>query len=141
MTTPAALWGIHAGRTGDADALFLKRSRVALGWPAMGDLAGLPPTRDAFKAAVAAAYPDKKTNAIPNNAGQLYRFVHEMKHGDLVAYPSKADRQVHLGRVQGSYAYDPKTEPAYPNTRAVQWLRAVPDPGSRRARCTRSARP
>lgn len=120
------LWGIHAGRTGDADALFLKKHRVALGWPAMGDLAALPPTRDAFKAAVAAAYPDRKPAAVPNNAGQLYRFVHEMKPGDLVAYPSKRDRLVHLGRVEDAYAYDPATEPAYPNVRAVRWSRAVP---------------
>ena len=45
----ATLWGIHGGRTGDADGIFLKKNQVALGWDAMGDLAALPPTRDAFK--------------------------------------------------------------------------------------------
>jgi restriction system protein len=49
-----------------------------------------------------------------------------MKVGDLIAYPSKNDRQVHLGRIQGDYKYDPKTEPGYPHVRAVKWLRAVP---------------
>jgi len=33
-----ALWGIHAGRTGDADTLFHGHNVVALGWPGMGDL-------------------------------------------------------------------------------------------------------
>ena len=120
------IWGIHAGRTGDADSLFLKQSRVALGWSKMGDLSKLPPDREAFKSAVTQAYPDLKPGAIPNNAGQLFRFAHEMKQGDLVIYPSKRDRQLHIGRVEGQYSYDPATEPGYPNARAVKWLRAVP---------------
>ena len=43
------LWGLHAGKYGDADELFLQHNRIALGWPDMGDLAPLAPTRDAFK--------------------------------------------------------------------------------------------
>ena len=26
------IWGIHGGKTGDADSLFLKKSYVAIGW-------------------------------------------------------------------------------------------------------------
>ena len=120
------LWGIHAGKTGDADSLFLRKNVVAVGWTRMGDLSKLKPDRDSFKARVAEAYPDKKPGAIPNNAGQLIRFVHEMKVGDVVVYPSKRDRQIHLGRVGGDYRYDPNTDPAYPHQRAIEWLRAVP---------------
>lgn len=120
------IWGIHAGRTGDAHTLFLKKHRIAVGWHQMGDLSKIKADREAFKAQVAAVYPEKKPMAIPNNAGQLFRFVHEMKKGDLVVYPSKRDRQVHLGRVEGDYQHDPKTEPDYPNVRAVKWLKAVP---------------
>ncbi len=122
----ANIWGIHGGKTGDADTLFLKNGRVAVGWSKMGDLAALRPERDAFKARVAEVYPEKKPGAIPNNAGQLFRFVHEMKPGDIVVYPSKRDRQVHLGQVEGGYTYDPKTEPGYPNVRAVKWLQSAP---------------
>jgi predicted Mrr-cat superfamily restriction endonuclease len=57
----------------------------------MGDLAPLEPNREAFKARVAEVYPEAKLGAIPNNAGQLFRFVHEMAVGDLVVYPSKRD--------------------------------------------------
>jgi len=49
-----------------------------------------------------------------------------MKSGDIVVYPSKRDRQVHIGRVSGSYRYDPDGELSYPNRRTVKWLRAVP---------------
>jgi restriction system protein len=125
-TSNATIWGIHAGRTGDADSLFLKKNCIAVGWDEMGDLSVLKPDREAFKAKVIEVYPRVKPGAIPNYAGQVFRFVHEMKPGDLVVYPSKRDRQVHLGRIEGDYHYDPATNPGYPQARAVKWLRAVP---------------
>jgi restriction system protein len=124
--TEATMWGIHGGRYGDADALFKRHKVVALGWTDMGDLSRLGKDREAFRAVVADVYNDAKPGAIPNYTGQLFRFVHEMQVGDLVVYPSQEDRQVHLGRVEGEYVYDPKTEPAYPHHRAVQWLKALP---------------
>ena len=33
-----SLWGIHAGKTGDADDLFIKKNVVALGWNQVHDL-------------------------------------------------------------------------------------------------------
>lgn len=92
----------------------------------MGDLSNLASDREAFKAKVAATYPDKKPGAIPNNAGQLFRFVHEMKVGDIVVYPSKRERKIHLGHVDGPYRHDVSREEGYPNRRAMQWLREVP---------------
>jgi len=120
------IWGIHGGRTGDADSLFLKKNCVAIGWDGVGDLSKVKPDREAFKAKVAEGYPHFKPGAIPNSAGQLFRFVHEMQAGDIVVYPSKRDRQVHLGRIEGPYKYDPSLESGYPNLRPVKWLRAVP---------------
>ena len=38
-----------------------------------------------------------------------------MKDGDVVVYPSKRDRMVHLGRIEGGYKYDPGGEPGYPH--------------------------
>jgi restriction system protein len=57
QTADTNLWGIHAGKTGDADSLFLKKNCVAVGWTEMGDLSALKPDRDAFKARVAEVYP------------------------------------------------------------------------------------
>lgn len=122
----AALWGIHAGKTGDANTLFLKKNCVALGWAKMGDLSALKGDREAFKAQIAKSYPGTKPGAIPGNAGQLFRFIYEMKPGDLVIYPSKHDRHVHIGRVEGAYQYDPVTEPGYPHRRSVAWLKDLP---------------
>ena len=120
------MWGMHAGRTGDADRLFLKENRVAVGWDKVGDLSKLDATRNAFKAAIAQAYPDKLPGAIPVDGGQLFRFIHEMNVGDVVVYSSKKDRQVHIGKVEGSYEYDPSLEEGYPHSRSVRWLKSVP---------------
>jgi restriction system protein len=122
----SAIWGIHAGKTGDADTLFLKKNAVAVGWPKIGNLAELKPDRDAFKAKMAAAYPEAKPRAVPTNAGQLFRFVHEMRTGDYVAYPSKRDRLIHLGKVTGPYRYDPNADGGYQHQHSVQWVRSVP---------------
>ena len=122
----ATIWGIHAGEQGEADGLFKKNHVVALGWAKMGDLSKLKADRDAFKAKVAECYPDTKPGAIPNNAGQLFRFVHEMKVGDVIVYPSKRERQIHIGRVEAPYKYDPGLDSDYPNLRAVKWLNTLP---------------
>jgi restriction system protein len=124
--TEATLWGIHAGRTGDADALFLKKNVIAVGWDRLGDLSKLGSDRDAFKAAIEKAWPEKKPGAIPNNAGQLFRFLYEVRVNDIVVYPSKHDRHVHLGKVTGEYRYDPSLEPSYPNLRSVSWMQSAP---------------
>ena len=120
------IWGIHAGKTGDADYLFLKKNVVALGWDKMKDLSKIQPEREAFKKKVAEVYPDAKPGAIPNNAGQMFRFLYEMKEGDIVLYPSNRDRKIHIGKITGPYRYDPTTEHGYPNLRPVEWIKTLP---------------
>lgn len=124
--TEKTIWGIHAGKTGDADSLFLKKNVVALGWIEMGDIGKFPPDREAFKEQVKAVHADWKPGHVYNSAGQLYRFVHEMKVGDLVAYPSKRDRQIHIGEITGEFEYRPDLMEGYPQVRAVKWLKHVP---------------
>ncbi|MCK6548447.1 restriction endonuclease [Myxococcota bacterium] len=119
------VWGIHAGRGGEAEQLFLEQKVIALGWAKVVDLSTLKPEREVFKAKIAELYPDKKAGAIPNAAGQLFRFVHEVKVGDLVLYSSKTTRQIHLGIIEGAYTYEPSAIDAYPHRRRVKWLRAV----------------
>lgn len=122
----ATIWGIHGGKTGDANSLFFKKDCVAIGWAKIGDLSKIPPDRESYKATVAKTYPDAKPGAIPTNAGQLFRFVHEMQVGDLVVYPSKQDRKIHIGKIEGAYRYDPSLEESYPNIRPVKWLKSLP---------------
>jgi restriction system protein len=131
MATKAAptLWGIHAGKTGDADTLFLQHNVIALGWPQLGNLKDLGPTREDFKKKYAQVFAEaakKKPGTVPTSAGQLFRFAHEMAIGDHVVYPSKHTKTVHIGRITGEYYYDASIEPPYPQRRKVEWLKAIP---------------
>jgi len=92
----------------------------------MGDLSLLRADREAFKEKYVEIYPNAKKGGIATVSGVPYRFLHEMKEGDLIAYPSKQDRHIHIGRIQGGYRYDPVGERGYPHRRSVQWLKHVP---------------
>jgi restriction system protein len=87
------LWGFHIYASGDT---FVKEGRIALGWSEMGDLSSISPTREAFKAKVREIYGDQ--SHVTNSAGQLFRFVTEMKSGDIVLYRSKVGPRFILER-------------------------------------------
>ena len=115
------VWGIH---TMD-DYMFLNRNLIAIGWKPMGDLTLIAPEREAFKARYKEVYPDSKMQAIANSAGMLYRFVHEAKVGDYVVFPSKVNREINIGVIEGDYLYSPQ-EAEYVQTRKVKWLKHLP---------------
>jgi restriction system protein len=62
----------------------------------IGDPSAIKSDRESFKARIAEAYPETKPGALPLAAGQIFRFIHEPKVGDVVVYPSKHDRQVNI---------------------------------------------
>lgn len=84
------IWGIHAGRTGDADTMFLKQNCIAIGWEEMGDLSKLAPDREAFRTKYVDSYPNAKQGAIATVSGIPFRFLHEMKKGRLGRLPFQA---------------------------------------------------
>ena len=49
-----------------------------------------------------------------------------MQIGDLVVYPSKMDRMVNLGTIQGNYEFRPSSSDTDgPNRRLVRWIRQI----------------
>lgn len=116
-TPQSKMWGIHSRD----DALFRHDNLIAIGWKEMGDLSKLPDTREAFKTRFAQVYPDSKKAAIPTAAGMLYRFVYELQIGDYIVYPSKHDRKINLGIVEGAYIFNP--EQHYSHQRKVKWIK------------------
>lgn len=115
------IWGIH---TTD-DSLFLHDNVVAIGWKEFGDCSKLEATREAYKNHYIKSYPDGKKGAVATSAGMLYRFVHEMKIGDHVVYPSKSDRKINIGVVESDFIYNP-TAALYVQQRKVKWLKHLP---------------
>jgi restriction system protein len=124
--TETTCWGIHAGKTGDGHTLFLDGNCIAIGWREAGDLRNIKADRESFKAKMKEVYPDRKPAALPSMAGQPFRFIHEIEIGDVVIYPSKHDRKIHLGNVTGDYEFKPSKEHGYSHVRAVKWVRALP---------------
>jgi restriction system protein len=123
-TQELPIWGIHMGK-GHADRPIVG-GFISIGWSKIGDLSRLPADRDAFKKAFQVSYPQIKPAAVPVVAGTLFRFVSEMKIGDLVIYPSKIDRMVNLGTIKGGYEFNPSSDDMDgPNRRLVKWTGAI----------------
>lgn len=112
------VWGIHT----QDDNLFLKKGVIAIGWSEMGDLSNIDATRDAFKERYMQVYPDAKKGNIALGTGMLFRFCHEVQIGDYVVFPSKSNREVNIGIVEGGYVYDAK-QVEYMQTRKVKWIK------------------
>lgn len=115
------VWGIH----NMSPTLFFDKNVIALGWEQMGDLSLLPTDRDAYKEKYKAVYPEASQGNVNNGAGMLYRFCHEAKIGDYVVYPSKKDRMINIGQIEGEYQYD-SSESEYVQQRKVNWLKQLP---------------
>jgi hypothetical protein len=91
------IWGIHT----QDDNLFLKNNVIAIGWSDMGNLNNIDANRDAFKEKYIQIYPNAKKGSVANGAGMLYRFRHEVQVGDYIVFPSKSNREVNIGVVEG----------------------------------------
>jgi len=116
------VWAVRAGSAGQADSIFLEQDQIALSFGEVGgEVSRLPASRGAFKEAFSrSAHP--KPASIPMQAGQLYRFVHEMRIGDRVIYPRKADRTLHWGEVVGPYVFEGDGADEFTHRRSVRWL-------------------
>ncbi|MDD6435386.1 MAG: restriction endonuclease [Clostridiales bacterium] len=115
------VWGIHT----QDDKLFLQDSVVAIGWREFGDLSVLNATREDFKQHYLDVYPDAKKGAVANSAGMLYRFAHEAQKGDYVVFPSRSDRMVNIGVIEGDYSYVAAAH-EYVQQRKVKWIKHLP---------------
>lgn len=114
------IWGIH---TKD-DNMFLQKDVIAIGWKEMGDLSKIDASRDAFKEKYLQVYPDAKKGSVANGAGMLYRFACEVQVGDYVVFPSKIDRMINLGVVEGGYEYDADAA-EYVQQHKVKWMKHI----------------
>lgn len=115
------VWGIHTQN----DSLFLNKDLIAIGWRDFGDLSKVEESRDAFKAHYIEAYPDAKKGQIANGVGMLYRFLHEVQIGDYVVFPSKTDRKINIGTIDGDYYFE-DSDGEYVQRRKVKWLKHIP---------------
>jgi len=91
MPKPTHAWVVRAGIDNELADIVEVKELIAVGWPEMGDLSDCK-SRDAIKARYAEVYPDHASGRVPVNAGQLYRFGHEIADQDYVLTYLKASR-------------------------------------------------
>ena len=117
-----AMWMVRAGRGGVVHDSFKDRGVVAVGWSKAGD-AGAFPSREALRERLRASMDD---NGAAAGASVLWRFVHEIEEGDAVLTYDPGARVYAVGRVIGSYRFDPAGPEAeegnpYTHLRDVRW--------------------
>ncbi|MGV9297442.1 AAA family ATPase [Amycolatopsis sp. NPDC003676] len=112
------MWGIHNDQL-DIDPV--ADGAVRIGWDGTGDLSDVASSRDAFKQRLAETMPEIEPKTIAGSAGTLYRFVHEIKIGDIIVTPNRLKRTLNIGRVSGQYEFHPSS-PVHRHWRPVDWL-------------------
>jgi len=118
------MWMIRAGRGSENVEDFLGHGIVALGDKLLGVV---PPTikKDALLELYAKQYPDEKEGSRASWAGQLLRFITEIKIGDDVATFNREQRKYLLGKVTSDYKWDDKLIEDLPAIRRVEWAHEV----------------
>jgi hypothetical protein len=124
------VWIVRAGRGGRYEQLALGEDVCVIGWGELGEIQATA-TRDDLKASITEVYGEASPPSLASQAGQVYRFVHEIAINDLVILPlMSASGHVAIGTITGDYAYreDPPFEGTDArHTRPVEWLaRSLP---------------
>lgn len=118
----ANIWGIHNTNN---ERLLLEDNIIALGWDKMGDLSTVRKDKKIYYDLYNEVYPDSKKQSLAVSASTIYRFVNEAKVGDYVVYPTKFNRMVNIGQIEGEYFFN-KKEVQYPHQKRVKWIKEVP---------------
>jgi restriction system protein len=118
------IWGIRAGKGGEAHDLFISAGVIALADAGLGDLGKLPESRDDFYTAYRKKHPEETRTGSAGVGGKFFRFIHEISVGDLVVYPALSDKAIYVGSVTADYVFD-KVSP-FPHRRSVLWKFVIP---------------
>lgn len=110
------IWMVRS-QGGELLPAFLDHKVVALGWEALGNLAGK--NRHQIKELVQKNYPHEK--AVFQWIGIIDAFVNFIKKGDYIITYDKSRRLYYVGEVVSDYYFDDKIIKDYPNLRNVKW--------------------
>lgn len=119
----ARVWLIRAGREGRYEQLALGENIALIGWSDLGDIRSAD--RDQLKLMIRQVYGEERPQSLASQAGQIFRFVHDVELGDIAVLPLLSDPgHVAIGRVSGEYEYreEERFGPDARNTRRVEWF-------------------
>lgn len=119
-----SLWLVRAGKHGAEEQIAIDQNVVTIGWNEFPSFSKIK-TRNDLTAVYRKEYPDVSKNKSGNEIGQIWRFIHEIKIGDLVALPLKMQSAISIGRVEGDYEYKELADHVK-HIRRVKWLKTLP---------------
>lgn len=119
-----ALWMVRAGKYGEQENIIFENNVFAVEWNELGDLSKIK-TKDELKEIYQKIYTDTSKNRMATHISQIWRFVHEIKIGDLVSIPLKIKNSIMFGIVEGEYKYQKLSENVK-HTRKAKWIKEIP---------------
>jgi AAA domain (dynein-related subfamily) len=118
------VWCCRAGAEGQEE-LALDQNVAVIGWSSLGPLSP-ELSLEEIKKKIEEVKHEHRTQSQAMQAGEIYRFIHEISEGDLVVLPRKNPAsRVAVGRVAGKYEHrddGPFATVNAQNTRPVDWL-------------------
>lgn len=119
------MWMVRAGEGAKWIDEFAERQVVAIGWSELGEIeAGR--SREEITELAKQQWPSHTRAMLASSAGQVFRFLNEMKPGDGVVSYDPGRRIYLVGTIKGDPAYRPDLFEELPRVRAVQWGAEVP---------------
>ena len=120
MTKPNHAWMIRTGDDNELADIIEDKSAVAIGWSKMENVSDLK-DREQFKERYNKAYLEDSQSRVNINAGQIYRFVREIREDLYILTYVKASREYIIGLMEGYYEYRNDIFPEhYRHVRKVQ---------------------
>lgn len=113
------LYLVRAGRDGEDENFVIDNALAVIGFRDCPSLENAKSYKDILELGKK-TWPQYKTRAVGNLAGQLWAFSIAMQQGDLVVLPRKLTSQIALGRVTGPYKYQ-KIQGEWRHTRPIEW--------------------
>jgi hypothetical protein len=127
VSTGGRVWLVRAGREGVYEGLAIDQGVTLIGWSEMGALS-LTASRDDLKARIEAVWDEHRPQSLASQAGQIYRFLHDISIDDLVVLPRMSKPgHVAVARVLGEYEH--RTDEPFQGTDAQtpgQWNGSPP---------------
>jgi restriction system protein len=116
---------VRAGKHGEQEDVALKENVVTIGWNELPDLSKVK-TKEGLEKLYLETYPDAKKMQAANEVGQIWRFMHEIRKGDLVALPLKKQSIIAIGRVEDEFYQYKEVAENVKHIRNVKWLKNIP---------------
>ena len=109
---------VRAGRNGVYADQF-EEGFVAIGWPQLGNYAGLDP--DKLREKFIDVYGNQKPAKTNNAIAMLLKFRDQIRKGDYIVTYNPATRYYSIGLDSGQCVFDSSVIEALPNVRKVEW--------------------